>query len=570
MSEIIKGKEYKNLGLRDLQEVGLQRSADLGYRTEVASRMANRFGATKALLFDDPALAVPEAQRGLLHGLPGYERALMPGLLTAPGFRDGAAVLVTAPPNPVEMRSIHLARQELSTRLARPITYEILHEQNGQLVNLMEIAPRNYYRLCEEYASSLNHPDEAKKFTADYALNTVATHSSDLFSDGQTLVLPFQVTPLHKDILGSISQSRNVSLPDVPNIDKAFNNLYLKDHGFKHLPDLYVVTASGRVIDSYQEFEAHTSTSEPVPTNQDTIKRFAAGVIEAIDRLGRQQKGAYVKLDSNGVSGLGNLDPDDFAEVYDTRHGDYERRVATLSNAIAGINSEYLPNSAVIEEFVEAEAIEGVTKDYTVCGQMVDGIFLPLSMNPVGTTKGVYDRQWTGPNAESLGEDPKQWRDMFEAYAEMGDILAGAGYRDGQMAGDIFVRPNEEGYAQHDYNFRRGGRSTPEALLALDPRGWFEAQAEVPLPTNGSSLTNKDILTVYTQVLHTVHENGWMPFSTAFGYFSKGAADGDYVKYKTLIPTDRFYNGTRIPRNQHLEAVQLVLEQLTNAAIKEL
>src|SRR3990170_6303172 len=90
----------------ELQSHGIEHFADLDYRVEVARRMAQNSGTTHALLFDDVAFAVPEEQRPKLHALPGYERALLPALFLAPGFENGASVLVSAPPNPIERQNV--------------------------------------------------------------------------------------------------------------------------------------------------------------------------------------------------------------------------------------------------------------------------------------------------------------------------------------------------------------------------------------------------------------------------------------------------------------------------------
>lgn len=555
---MIEGQQLQHLNAQELQQVGMASSTDLGYRVEMVRRMSVAHNAEHALLFDDVANAVPAELRKLLHGLPGYERALYPSLMIATGFKEGATLLMAAPPNPVELSHLKRSRQMLERQLQRPVPYNVAYEVNGTPINLLEVNPRDYQRLCQQYAAEMNDPENIARYSANFHTEQFLKHEDKLVSPNRTLVIPFQTTPDHKDQLKPSLEKGDIELPDVAIIDKARNNLLLKENGFPHLPELYVITNDGRIIDNYRDFDDFSKQHKEVFATPENIATYAQNVVAAIDRLGKKGRKAYVKLDSTGASGLGNLDPGDHAIVYDWRV-DPKVRTEAVINAFNSMHIEHLPSSAVVEEFVKAGTVEGITQDYTPCGQMVDGVFFPTSINPVGTTKGSYDRQWTAPQAADIGEKQSDWDGLFQVYSEMGDILAKHGYRNGILAGDAFIRA-EGGFAQHDYNFRRGGRSTPEAMTVIDPQGWFEALVEIPLD---GDVHSSDIFDRYTSVCSSLYDQGILPFSTGLGYF--GRQDGEcFMKFRLMVPMDYFYNHPEgySPRSKQLEVVRSHVNRL--------
>lgn len=547
--------EIQKKELLGLQEWGMRKFANLDYRVQVIKEMARTSGAEQAVLFDDIAYAVPEAQRPLLHGLPGYERALLPGLITALGFEKGAIVLVGAPPNPVEFRYIKGFKTRLEQELERPINYRVMYEHNRELIDLLEFPEDTYHSLCSYYAENIGH--SIPEPTEDNHLNLCEHYAEEIFASFPTLVIPFQTTAIHRDRLNKLAEiiQIEIKLPDIPNLDKAYNNMLLKKHGFVHIPEMMVITSAGKIIDSFDSLQ-HNSSAEQVPVNRETAEKFARGIIEAVINLHKLGKRSYIKIDSNGVSGLGNLDPSEHEILYN-QDASVEEQIVYLTALLLEKLSGSLPTTAVVEEFVETAEIERVRQDYTVCGQLVDGVFLPTSITPFGTTHGVYDREWVGPNAQSLGEDPHLWTKLFDVFKQMGEILAGTGYRNGILAGDIFAA--EDGrLLVHDYNFRRGGRSGPEAMMALIPQGWFEAQIEIALPI---TLENKSLFELYTAICQDLYELGIYPFSTAFGYFGK-TNDHNFMKYKLMVPVRAFdlEDGTHIQRSAQLEHIQKLVQ----------
>src|SRR6185369_13498079 len=128
--------ELGHLSLKELQTYGFKHSAELGYRREVARRMSKAKGAKSVLFFDDVSMIVPDSQK---QNLAGYQTSLLPALLAASGFENGATVLVGAPPNPVEMSLVHKLKKLMEAELDEPIQYRMFQEKDGQLIDLMQL-----------------------------------------------------------------------------------------------------------------------------------------------------------------------------------------------------------------------------------------------------------------------------------------------------------------------------------------------------------------------------------------------------------------------------------------------
>jgi len=554
MSDFLKEIDLANLSGPDLQKMGIENPADLNYRVEVSRRLAKRFGAEELLVFDDVAFAVPEAQRPHLKALPGYERILAPALMLLPGFEYGASVLVAAPPNPIE-REITLAfKSQLEKRLGKSVVLKVLWEnREGNLIDIFSLGEEDYLKLCKEYASYLDDPKNLTKYTPFYHLDVVSQHVHELFGK-KTLVIPFQTTHYHYERALGLE---NVSLPSIPNMDKVRNNFLLRKDGFEDIPFMIGVTSDGRLITNIEELEQ--LDEEKLPPTDENIRLFTSGIVEAIEKLIESNLDAYIKLDAKGVSGLGNLSPNKYPNVYDlnlTR----DERIAALFEIIKSYGFEELPSLAVVEERIKPRIVEGVKQDITVGGIMVGGVFFPMSIFPFGVDEGdEYVCGWMGKNPQDIGIEPELQKKLFESFSKMGSVLATNGYTDGVLAGDVMVGENGKLYV-HDYNFRRGGRSYLEALIALTDKPFFEAQIVIDLDSKTDNLRRYEI---YTRICQVLYQEGIIPFSTSFGYFGGDHAEGkpDFLKFKLAVPLEhQIISG--LGKNDMLVAVENYIKSL--------
>jgi len=555
MSDFLKEIDLANLSGPDLQRMGIENPADLNYRIEVSRRLANRFGTKKLLVFDDVAFAVPEAQRQYHKALPGYERILLPALMLSPGFEDGASVLVAAPPNPIE-REITLAfKSQLEKRLGKSVVLKVLWEnREGNLIDIFSLVKEDYLKLCEGYASYLDDPQNLTKYAPFYHLDVVSQRAHELFGE-KTLVIPFQTTHYHYERALGLE---NVSLPSIPNMDKVRNNFLLRKDGFEDIPFVIGVTSDGRLITNIEELE-QLDKEKLLPPTDENIRLFASGIVEAIEKLRESNLDAYIKLDAKGVSGLGNLSPNKYPNVYDlnlTR----DERIAALFEIIKSYGFKELPSLAVVEERIKPRIVEGVKQDITVGGIMVGGVFFPMSIFPFGVDEGdEYVCGWMGKNPQDIGIEPELQKRLFESFSQMGSVLATNGYTDGVLAGDVMVGGNGKLYV-HDYNFRRGGRSYLEALIALTDKPFFEAQIVIDLDSKTDNLSRYEM---YTRICQTLYQEGIIPFSTSFGYFGGDHSEGkpDFLKFKLAVPLGH-QSIRNLSKSNMLGAVKVYVESL--------
>ena len=370
---------------------GTDYPADLNYRVELSRRIALTFNnADQIILMDDTGLAVPHSERASFHGLRGCERALLPSLWLSSGFRSGGRILVYCPPTPVEMETYLRLKKLIEKHLQRSIEIQILYEDsNGHLIELISIFEKNnhkYMEICELFAAR-----SSKEYDPRYHVYMLKKHFNEITKNVRhSFVFPYEMTEFHRNELQSYSD--HFSLPDVPINDKAKHNLFLKSKGFNSLPILFAISSSGKLIDNYQEY---LQTNEHSENNFKNIQRFSHGIIQAIDRLSNEYHvSAFVKLDANGAAGWSCMSPVEHSLIYNCKENQ-EKRIDYLCQYIQmKVVDEYLPNFAVVEEFIQPEKRSGdIDADYTVCGFVLAGKFFPTSINLCGTINGSYIEQ---------------------------------------------------------------------------------------------------------------------------------------------------------------------------------
>lgn len=546
MSDYIKPSNLSRLSILEMQSYGEIRFAEPFYRIEVARRLAASTRTSRLITFDDVINAVPEGQRTALHGLPGYERHLMHTLLLAPGFKDGAVAISSAPPNPVELVNIHKSKSQMEKVIGRKIQFAIYFKLSDREFDLMQVGMTEYQALCEYYAELMDDPTNAQEFSRNTFLSELAAQNIHTLTQGKrALAIPFEMTQMHADYL-----SGHVELPEIPRMDKVYNKLILLENGFANVNPTIAVTPSGKLITAYSEYDAYKRDRQKNRwiSSEENIKNFAVGIIEAIDRFNSQGLKAFVKLDSLGVSGISNLHPEVYGKIYDPNIPISER-LALLVDLISASKSKYLPDTAIVEEFVKPKINGGVNHDATYGGISVNGEFLPMSVFPFGTDEnGVYTHGWISSDPSEIDESSTEWQKGFKVFADMTKIL---GLQTGIVAGDAFTTP-QDNLIVHDWNLRRGGRSHVEAFIVLNKGGWFEVQVEVPLHRR---MTNLDLYKAYFQVCASLANEQIAPYSTSFGYFGKGGSH-DFMKFKLMVPLQILEGSGGPQRNKHHEIVE--------------
>ncbi len=558
-SERMRPVELRNLGLKDLQKFGMENPANLKYRVEVASRIAESTGSAKAFLYD--RISGSNTTPWRINNRQEHERAILPGLFMATGFKKGAVTIVAGLPTESEISSARMLKKRLEQDLRKNINYEILFEHDGKVVDLMTINDDDYNRVNNSFTKRVANGDNSH-FGVNYHPNVAKHHiSSALIPNEKALVMPFIPSNEHNDMFAQEIESGKIVLPKIPDMDKAHNTFLLREHGFKYLPEMIIIEVNGNEIDSYEALLSDEVTNKGGEKNPKNVSIMAKGILEGIDKL-REEKGlkAYVFLDPERSGGSGNLDPgiEDYAKIYDN-NVETNVKQKILERAIDKMFKDTLPPRSIVEEFIEQEEREGEKLDYTVRGQIVDGVFLPYSVSLSRTTNGKYNAQWVSKNPEAIGEDPAVWKKLLTITAEAASIYSEHSGYNGDFALDIF-KCKDGSLAVHDWNIRRGGASTPEALLPFLPTDksvLFKARVKIPIP----EMSFEDRVALYDQTTDELFNVGIIPSETSSKDDEWNGQDAQV--FTVIMLTDRITgpDGMPLSKGQHYGYVEMKVRQ---------
>lgn len=565
---------------------------DLKRHIDLNRELALSTGSTKLVIIPDVAYAVPDEQKHQLHGLPGYERVLITTLVRSTGFEDGAVVIVAAPPNPLEMAHLfekyNVLRQQTDNldygfEPNMQVLFEFIEENGCQLVDLFKLYqhnPERYFEICSSYAQNVPN------VSPDIYYKVLQRHSNSLISssaDARTFIQPFQVTAENKHMVKQISSE--VFLPSMPIINKAYNYLQLKQHGCEQFtPKITVLRNTAdqegelvtQEVNDPEALVLGFGNGVTMDDNGQKFLQFANRLIVEMDVF----KSAYVKLDAEGVSGLGNLDPrEEGIEIFYDKLADKNDRINALKNIFISRDVKEIPPTTIIEEnFLPSSAKfeDGTMRDYGAIGYVVNGEFRLTSIEPFATVNGMY-------LSSSMAKSPVDEVDttirakIQEATEQvMNAIVQYQDYRNGEVCLDAMVLEQDNKTFRvvvHDFNLRGSGALEPQHVLLLgDIERITEAQIEVDLDEvdglDSENLNSHQIFTIYTVVAHQLKTNyGIELFSSAFGYFGIHE-DERFLKYKFLAPhSDKLRLNPNRP-SEHLHILkQLVLDTITNMQI---
>lgn len=553
--------ELSALSLKDLQKFGMENPANLKYRVEVATRIAKSTMTSKGIFYDeisesnDTPWKIKKKQK--------FERVILPGLLMAPGFEKGAVTVVAGLPTEAEICSAKMLKKHMEQDLGKKVNYEILFEYEGKIINLMTINHDDYNRVNNSFTRKVANGDYSH-FGVDYHAGVIKDHlSTTLLPDDKAFIMPFVRRNDHDHIFVKEIKSGRVVLPDIPYMDKASNTLLLREHGFKHLPEMVIVGSNGKIIASHKELLSDETVNKGREKNSENISTLAKGVLKAIKKL-HDEKGlkAYVILDPEATGGSGNLDPEieSYAKIYDNKVGPEEKQ-KIMEGAIDKMFGDTLPPRSIVAEFIEPGVRQGVKTEYTTRGQMVEGVLLFNSFNLIGINKAKNDHQWTSLNAEAIGEDTNMRKEMFAITVQAADIISKhSGYNIGDFAVDIFVR-KDGSLVVHDFNLRRGGATAPGALLPFlpdnDKSGLFEAKVKIQIP----EMSFKDRVALYDKTTDKLFSVGIIPFGTSSKDDEGNGQDA--LTFSVIMLADRIAgpDGECLARDKHFEYVTMKVRE---------
>lgn len=210
--------QLQSLSLRELQRFGMENFSSIHYRSEVMKRVAKTHRASRAILYDNVADAASDDNKDSSHF---YERHLLPGLITASGFDQGAVAIVAAPPAEAEIKGIRHYKKKLEAELGKKVTYSIYYEQDGKVHDLLQTEQEEYRAIQKEARSN---PTKAIKH-GEQAEFIKRILSKDANSNDKVLIVPYQTNQGHYETFRDELKNNRVALPDIPEVDKAYNGL---------------------------------------------------------------------------------------------------------------------------------------------------------------------------------------------------------------------------------------------------------------------------------------------------------------------------------------------------------
>ncbi|CAF1181611.1 unnamed protein product [Adineta steineri] len=560
---------------------GAEHPADLNYRVELARRIASTYDdADQIIIFDDIATTVPDCEYNDALFICGFNRALLPALWLSTGFRCGGRILVYSPPNSIEIENYLKLKKLIEENLHRSINIQILYEDlTGRLLNLVELfekSSENYANLCEEFAQQFS-----KAFYPKYHVDMLQRHIETITQGTkQSFVFPFEMTKIHLEAL--LPYSDRLKLPDMPTNDKAKHNLFLRAKGFNCLPKLLAVSPNGSLIDNYEQYidALKQCKLEHTENTLYNIEIFARTIIEAVDQIYQKYNTkSFVKLDATGVGGLSGMSPSLHPIIYDYKE-DKKKRVDYLCKYIEiKLKGTKLPTTAVVEEFIEPQKrVDDVDATYGVCGFVLGGIFFPTSINLAETPDASYIGMWISSSPADIPDSPTEWQQMFQEYSCMVALEASEfHYHNGIYAGNLFL--TKDGcHKIHDWNIRRGGRSTPESLIIFD-MPIYETKFTLFLNEFGyhEQISRLNLFRIYNKICESLmHNYGIYVFSTEYSYFGKGYVKDDFFKFnlmihpKWLVNIDNNGEKQNLPKSKHRNKVEEFIRETTKKCLQDM
>ncbi len=143
---------------------------------------------------------------------------------------------------------------------------------------------------------------------------------------------------------------------------------------------------------------------------------------------------------------------------------------------------------------------------------------------------------------------------MFDMYSRMVTLEASEfDYYNGIYAGDLFLTKDGR-YKQHDWNIRRGGRSSPESFVIFGIPT-YETKVTLMLSDIGlhGQLNNVDLFRVYKQTCERLsNDYGMYVLSTTYGYFGKDDEKSDFLKFNIIVHPKWLFNIDNNGQKQNL------------------
>ncbi|RME60212.1 MAG: hypothetical protein D6780_03775 [Candidatus Dadabacteria bacterium] len=579
---------------RSLSETLPVIQGSIEYRSEINKELLRALGCTSALFFDDVASALDEHQWEHYHlALSGYERAFLSAVemsAAAPSH-----VLVLLPPHFKEIEGVLKKAEELGNKENLHIWY--YHQTSDAFIDLARVSESEYQDLVTEAAVNPPAPSQSAYFERVHKLMEY------LHQEGEKiLLLPFQTRESHYVEFSSYLEDGRAALLDPSDefIDKykAAQTLTKGDATFKkHIPDPEEVEISRSCV----SYERCKETAEailegivnnpnidtinfPLETPQGDIRvrisrnempgvfegdlkqntekladylldvaQFYQSALEVIDVCcQKEQQGInpYIKLDATGVSGLDNLCPRRYPEIYNSNLNPKERAALLAQVMAVKFDEEEDLAPALVENKLVPEVDKFGRKEIGVGLVIANGALYTITVGrQIVSSEDVFEGIILSTNPEKIGISKDDLEKINAVIERASSALSTLGYLNGYVSFDIIIDQRTNTAKVHDYNFRRGGRTFLERLILNSDSNtvFFDGDFEWRVPKGVISLNFAD------KLINKLREEGYIPYSTATMYYPKEREGDVVVKLKVAA---------KIPQELLASSDKSVIQQL--------
>jgi hypothetical protein len=460
--------------------------ADLNHRSQIARDLLQSVHAEGSIIFDDIIYAVNPTQRDKVTGLAGYNRCLLPALemsMVAP-----CHVVCLTPPLMAELIELQKVRERMSCESQLFLWYR--PSGLDAWTNLLELLENNdgAWRICEAIERTLAQPPEFHENLYPSAVNSLFESGTIV---GRHLLLPFQTRDIHRQLYADQINQDRIVLPCSAErfVDKA-QAAHILSQG---KPDVEAILTRPVAVSIEEANKATIFLSETLA--QGCIRQperarflsFASAIIDEAIKKEISHSLSYIKLEGAGVSGISNLSPNSFPEVYEMHSRD-ERIWALagiLSSRSSNLSDAQIP-SAVIEDRVQRARDAFGVREYVVSGIVVAGQYRPYCfVRAINDERDVFQGVIGCSKPERAGIPEQELQALENAMCTIANAQIAAGYHTGYLAKDFMFDAASGQMRANDHNDRRGGRSHLERMISLHPdKVFMDRDFEFVAPRN--------------------------------------------------------------------------------------
>jgi len=412
----------------------------------------------QVLGYDDVFDALPGHQSEIFDGVLGYTRSLP---LTIFGLGNYRSHFITG--MPLLVQEIDLLAQTLKEMGVPEENFSVWlmpREGDDNLIDLMELGRTENGRI-DLHRLIREHGENLPEYTPDMYSNMVAKmiEKGILIPENGTLLLPMQTRDYHQDQYRELINQGYVKL--MSSADGFISKTEAAKQLIQQDPELVDYLTNPEVIDT-----------DDLEVSEVGMRILSSRILDICIAKELRGKEAYVKLDVSGVSGLDNLSPSKYPEVY---HGTYDERIDALVGILQSRFSSLVKfPTAGVEDRVARDSDRFGVKEYVVSGvQTIEGMHLMCIVRAINDDNDVFQGIIASTDPSKIGISREDQLELTRVMVKAAKAQVKAGYKEGYIAKDFMYDKLDNKFKINDHNDRRGGRSTIEQLMLLKPGSVF-------------------------------------------------------------------------------------------------